>query len=504
MLLILIGTMGLSTLGFSQDYGWEAELKTNLEKLADSLTENIQQWKVPDAVFDVDDHGAKGDGKTKNTTAIQKAIDACSAAGGGVVLLDSGDYLTGTIRLKSNVMLEIAEGSRMLGSPDLADYPDNKEELVSIMSEYLKKYKSLIYAENAENIGIRGKGEIDFQGGQSNFPGRETIGPMPGRPFGIRVFQCNNISVKDITLRNAAAWMQNYVYCNRLIFDGMKVISGTNVNNDGLDIDGCDGVIVRDCYIHSEDDAMCFKGASGKPTQNILVENSTFETTCNPFKIGTDTQGSFKNIIGRNLVLGGIPKDKKSLRGHQASTGITLATVDGGNVENIYMTDITIYRARCPIFIRIGSRGRVIDGWDKPPVGHLKNILIENVTGSNNHRQGSFISGIADKKVSNVIIRNYDVKMEGGGSSEQANATIHENEKGYPDAHQFSGRGLPAYGFYIRHAQNIWLDNVKTTPDNPDQRPEFVAAKNIKNISVNGRKLALTAIRISDASDEDK
>ena len=322
-----------------------------MEYLADSLTQHLKEWEVPKVVFKVEKFGAIADGKTINTKAIQFAIDKCSNSGGGTVLFAKGDYVTGTIELKSNVMLCVAEGAKILGSTDLADYPAKVESFKSVMSEIHKYRISLIYAEKAVNIGICGKGEIYFRGEKEHFPGPETAGEIEGRPFGIRMIECKNVVVKDITLRNAAAWMQSYLYCENLIFDGMKVFNQANYNNDGLDPDGCRNVIVRNCFINSHDDAMCLKGASAKPCENILIENSTFYTACNALKIGTDTQGDFHNIIARNLTLGGIPDSLKSfLNLYECSTGITLATTDGGNVENILIRDVNISRSRCPVF----------------------------------------------------------------------------------------------------------------------------------------------------------
>ena len=351
-----------------------AQLEHKFTLLADSLTQHLKEWKVPSGVFHVKDYGAIGDGKTVNTAAIQKAIDACSAAGGGTVLVSDGEYVTGAIELKSNVMLEVAENAKILGSTDLADYPDKVESFKSVASEIHLYRISLIYAEKAINTGICGKGEIYFRGERAYFPGPETISEIEGRPFGIRMIECRNVVVKDITLRNSAAWMQCYLYCENLIFDGMKVFNQANYNNDGLDPDGCRNVIVRNCFISSHDDAMCLKGASAMPTENILIENSTFYSACNAFKTGTDTQGDFRNIIARNLILGGLPDSLESFgSSHECSTGITLATVDGGNVENILIHDVKINRSRCPVFIRIGSRGRRLNETMEQP-GYLKDI----------------------------------------------------------------------------------------------------------------------------------
>ena len=464
---------------------WEKNLYHDLKKMADDLTRKLKPWIVPNRNFKVEDYGAIADSHTVNTAAIQKAIDACSEAGGGVVLFSNGNYVTGTFEIKPGVMIEIAKGARIVGSTNLSDYPEKVESFKSVMRENHKYRLSLIYAEKADRIGIRGNGEIYFRGERQNFPGPETIGSIEGRPFGIRMIECKNVLLQNIYLYNAAAWMQSYLSCENLIFDSVKVQNHANYNNDALDIDGCRNVIVRNCLFNSEDDAMCLKGASNLPSENILIENSTFYTTCNALKIGTDTQGSFRNIYARNLILGGIPDSLKSSdKNRVTSTGVTLATVDGGNVENILISNVVINKASCPIFLRIGNRGRVVAGLQKPAPGYLKRIIIEQVSGDKNLGQGSFISGIKDRSIEDVVIRNMNISMLGGGDSTMVKSNVVEDESGYPDAHQFSVKGLPAFGFYIRHAKNIYLSNIKVTPLTPDVRACYSIADDSWNVKV--------------------
>lgn len=466
---------------------WVKPIKDNLSKMVEKLNAELKPWIVPDRVYKVEDFGAINDGETTNTVAIQKAIDKCSSDGGGVVLFSTGDYVTGTFVIKSGVMIEVAEGARILGSTELEDYPEMIEEFKSVNSENYKFRQSLIYAEKANKIGIRGKGEIFFRGGKENFSSPETTGSIDGRPMGIRMIQCNNIVVQDIFLHDAASWMQNYIACNDLIFERMHVENQCNYNNDGLDPDGCKNVIIRDCLINAEDDAMCLKSGSGLPCQNVLIENCEFYSTCNAFKLGTDTQGDFKNIVMRNVKLGGVPEPLFTDRGRQASTGLTLATVDGGNAYNILIQDITINQSRCPIFIRIGNRGRVMPGQPRPEVGYLSSVIIENVQGNKNFRQGSFISGINNHCIENVYIKNCELYMEGGGTYEMTQQEVAENEGGYPDAHQFCMNGLPSYGFYVRHAKNIVFDSVYVKPIKEDMRPETFNGGDIENILYNGK-----------------
>ena len=487
--LFIITILFVSTCSFSQTNVKEQRTKAMLEKMADSLSKALKPWKVPNRTYKVETYGAVGDSVQINTTAIQKAIDECSSNGGGIVLFSKGQYVTGTITLKSGVMLEVLAKAKILGCTNLADYPEKIEQLKSVMSENHKYRQSLIYAEQCENIGIRGKGEIYFRGEKENFPGKETIGEIVGRPFGIRMIECRNVVLQNIFLHNSAAWMQSYLYCQNLIFDGIKVINQANHNNDGLDPDGCSNIIVRHCYINSEDDAMCLKGASAKTSSNILIENSTFLSSCNALKIGTDTQGDFFNIVARKLILGGIPNEMPAPKGHDASTGITLASVDGGNVHDILISNIEINMTRCPIFLRIGNRLRAMPNTHIKEVGYLKNVNIENVSGKHNFKQGSLISGIKDHPVKDVFINNYKIKMEGGGDSTLLNKEVPEKEGGYPDAQGFLKTGLPSMGFYIRYAENININNAEINLVTPDVRPAIFIGKDVKEFIFNGVKM---------------
>ncbi len=488
---IIIGTLFtlLTTASFSQTSPFEAPLRIRLNKMADSLSKNLKPWKVPNKVFKVEQYGAVGDSLTINTKAIQDAINACSENGGGVVLFSKGGYVTGTIRLKSGVMLEVSESAKILGSINIADYPEKIEAFKSVMSENHMYRQSLIYAEKCVNVGIRGKGEVYFRGERANFSGEETLGKIVGRPFGIRMVECKNVVLQNIFLHNSAAWMQSYIYCQNLIFDGIKVINQANYNNDGLDPDGCTNVIVRNCFINAEDDAMCLKGASGKPTSNVLIENSTIISSCNALKTGTDTQGDFFNIVARNLKLGGIPNEMYALKRHDASSGITLATVDGGNVHDILISNVTIERAKCPIFIRTGNRLRAIPNTPPKEVGYLKDIVIENVTGENNYKEGSLLLGIKDHPISDIVINNYKIKMEGGGDSSLANNEVPEKEGGYPDARFFLKQNLPAYGFYIRYATRININNAEITPIKKEGRPIIKLGNGASEILLNGKEI---------------
>jgi polygalacturonase len=488
-LLLVLLAITSSSLALAAPQSWEKPLRDKLEAMAISLTETVKPWDVPARSLSVTDFGAVADGNTVNTEAIQKAIDTCSANGGGVVLFSGGDFVTGTIVLKSGVMLEVAKGSRLLGSLDLKDYPDHVPQRPTVMDTHMKMKQSLIYAENAERIGIRGKGVIDFRGLQKDFPGKQTIAETPGRPFGMRIIDCRRVVVQDITLKDSACWLQNYLNCEDLLVERVTVSNQANHNNDGIDIDGCRRVIIRECYFNSEDDCMCIKGASLRPTEDVLIENSVFVSTCNALKIGTDTQGDFRRIYVRNVQLGGIPAELYTSKGRTSTSGITLATVDGGTVEDILISGASISQSRSPIFIRTGNRGRLMPNMPPAPIGKLRRVLIENVTGAGNDYHGSAIYGIPESPVTQVSLRNIVLSMASRPADWKVTRPLNRDPKSYPDAKSVARDGFDAMGFWIANTNSITFDKVSIYSGTTDPRPLYLKAETNSDILIDGRAL---------------
>ncbi len=174
----------------------------------------------------------------------------------------------------------------------------------------------------------------------------------------------------------------------------------------------------------------------------------------------------------------------------------------GATVEDILIEDVVINHARAPIYLRIGERSRVLPGTPKVPAGPLRRIIIEDVTGTDNYRQGSIISGLGkpEKLIEDVIIRRVNLGMEGGGTTEMITARVNDDQWSYPDAHQFSPKGLPAHGFYVRSAKRVHFEDVTVTPAAPDARPLFATVAPVENITLNGRPLesAMGAIPVPD------
>lgn len=465
---------------------WESRLHSDLDRMADKLTATLKPWPVPKRIFRVDDFGAIADGQAVNTKAINRAIETCSTNGGGVVLFSHGDYVSGTIDLRSGVMLEIAAGTRLLGSTNLADYPDRIAKRPTVMDSNMGMNQSLIFAEGCDRIGIRGAGEINGRGSKRNFPGKVTIGPTPGRPFLLRFIDCRRIVMDGITLKDSPCWMENYLNCEDVILQNLKVENQANGNNDGIDLDGCRNVIVRNCFISSEDDGLCFKGASLRPMENVLIENSKFYSSCSAIKFGTDSQGDFRNILLRNLEAGGPSADMRALAHHRAITGIGWESVDGGTVENVLVTNVHLIRTETPLFLRLAQRGRVRPEMPKPGPGKVRHLVFEDITSEDNGVRGSVFSGIPGARIEDVVVRRVKISMAGGGAAIPVGTVIPEQVSTYPESSSF-GAQLPAYGFWVRHARNVQFIDVSVTPQVPDARPPFASGGDTENLTVDGK-----------------
>ena len=391
------------------------------------------------------------------------------------MLLEKGDYVSGTIVLRSHVRLKVAEGARLLASTNLADFPEHHAKRLTVQDTSMGMHQSLIFAEGCENIGLCGGGVIDGRGVPANFPGEETAQGTPGRPFLIRMIDCRDVHICGITLKDSPCWMQNYLNCEHLLVERIQVYNHANYNNDGIDIDGCRDVIVRGCRIHSGDDACCFKGASQKPLERVLVEDCELYSACNAFKVGTDTQGDFRRVLVRNCRIGGLESDPSGLKHPCSDSGVSLEMVDGSTLEDFLLTDLTITRAWSPLFMRLENRGRVKPGDPVPPVGIMRRLAITHVTGVDCGPRGSYFIGIPEKAIEDVLLHDIHVEQHVGVKPVLQEDAVDELRGVYPDAHMIDALGdAPAYGLWARHVHNLTLSDYHVCPDGPEVRPEYV------------------------------
>lgn len=403
--------------------------------------------------FNIRDYGAVGDGQTYDTESIQKSIDIAYENGGGTILFPAGTYLTRTLILKDNITLLLSNGCTILGSTDLNTFNPAYGSFRD--SDGRKFGTALIFAKDCKNISIEGNGTIDGQGFKEYYPNAKGV----FRPYLIRFVRCSNVKVKYVTLTNSAAWVQHYVECDDLVIDGITVRSYSNVNNDGLDIEGCQRVIITRCNIDCEDDSIVLKALSTRACRDIVISDCIISGLKSAIKTGTESVGNFENITISNCTFYG-------------TRGISLLAVDGGSVNNINISNISMRNSYAVIVMRLGARMNkysVPDSLLPNKPGSFKNIMISNILAYGVTESNDFICGIPDHFIENVTLNNVRIEYAGGGIDQDFERTIPELIDEYPKAKMFNN--LPSYGFYIRHAQNISIRDLHISYSNIEERP---------------------------------
>ena len=416
--------------------------------------------------------GAVGDGFTVNTLAIQRAIDDCARVGGGRVTFADGDYVTGTLRLRDGVNLHVDRNARILGSTNLGDYPPDLRGAV----EAPAFSSALFYAEGARGISFTGNGQIDGRGCPRAFPvlrGKK----LGSRPMLMRLVDCRDITVTGLTFRNPASWGLHLVNCESVRFRAIRMESqANNINNDGIDLDGCRDVQLDGCVIQSGDDAVCLKSTGAHPCENIEVRSCELSSHTAGFKLGTSSRGGFVNIRLQDSLLRDCPMG-----------AIKLLLVDGGRMENVVLTDLRMERVGSPLFIRLGNRGRA---YDRPteqvyaknrapegrPVGSLRGIQMRRVqaevSGSQRDREPIMITGIPGHFLQDLTLEDVEISFPGGGTTEEAARNVPEDEARYPEQYFFGV--LPASCLFARHVHGLTIRNVRFKVRQPDSRPPVV------------------------------
>ncbi|NWJ50439.1 MAG: glycoside hydrolase family 28 [Bacteroidetes bacterium] len=444
------------------------------------------------------DFGAIADGKTKNTIAIQNAIDKANKMGGAIVLIPAGNFLTGIIQLKSNVELHLDADAILLASTSRIDYgPRNANALIS--------------AKGQHHISITGKGVIAGQSeallkdiyvmlnaGTLIDASWKTVNPWhqmrtdeSSRPKLLDFSYCDNIQIKEITLKDGLCWIQNYVNCSNVIIDNIKVISNSYWNNDGLDITDSENVRITNCNINAADDGICLKSEERHlGCKNIMISNCVVRSSANGVKFGTASYGGFKNITVKDITVFDTYR-----------SAIALEAVDGGILEDVNVQNIKATNTGNAILIRLGHRNK------DSLVSCLRNVYIGNVTvfvpagkpDKGYNMEGpllsyphnvipSSITGLPGHPVQNVTLENIKITYEGGGSKDIACfpmdslTNITENPAGYPEFSMFGE--LPVWGFYVRHVKGLTMKNIQLSYQKEDFR-SACAFDDVQGLNIN-------------------
>lgn len=467
---------------------------------------NKEEVKTNAKDFLITQYGAVSDGKTLNTKAIQKAIDAAFKNKGGRVVFPKGNFLSGSIVLKSNVILYFEEDAVLLGSTNPKDYLKMTFEGRPVSPKADDNSQmALILAHKANNIAIKGKGTIDGQGLQlalnidslhhagvaidPNYSLRRNRPNETMRPKLFRFSQCDTVIVEGLKVGEASCWGLSFELCSNLILDKLIIVNRSYWNNDGIDITDCKNVKVVNCDINAADDGICLKSYyPGYYNDAIYIANCTIRSSASAIKFGSASFGGFKNVIIKDINV------YDTFR-----SAIAIESVDGAIIENIAVSNINAVNTGNAIFIRLGHRSG-----DKP--GSIKNVSIKNIKvqvpfgrpDSNYDLRGpevdffhnpfpSSIVGMKGYVIQNVLLENIEINYPGRASKGMAYmplSRLNQVPEAVQDYPEFSMFGeLPAYGFYVRHANGISFKNIKVTLDDTDFRPAFVF-DNVQNLKM--------------------
>jgi polygalacturonase len=420
----------------------------------------------------VTEYGALGDGVTLNTKSIQKAIDQCALEGGGRVVIGPGRFLTGTLVMKDHVELHVLTDAVLLGSQNVADYPEMVTAYRFFGDEWVKQ--SLIFGANLEDIAITGEGVIDGQGESFQVTTKVKPDRYKNRPYLIRFTECNGVVVRNITLQNSAMWMQHYLACDQVLVENIKVWNHCNKNNDMIDIDGCRDVVIRGCVGDTDDDGLTLKSTSSRACENVAISNCVLSSHCNAIKLGTESTGGFKNITITDCVVKPSSKEEVIYGLSKGISGISLEVVDGGTMDGVFISNVLIDGPEVPLFIRLGNRARPhVEGVSKPGVGELKNVRIEDLAVRNGGKTTCSITGMPGYPVRNISLSNISMELVGGEEASDPQNEVPELEDLYPEATMFGV--LPASILYMRHVDQVTLYKIFVTLQKPDNRIPLIA-----------------------------
>lgn len=424
--------------------------------------------------YDVAEFGAVGDGVTLDTHAIQTAIDTCYEAGGGTVYFAPGKYLSGTLKIKSNISLYLAGSATLLGSPDIKDYePDTSAVREGMPSAFSGGY--LIYAENAENIAITGTGTIDGQGRsfwKSDKFNESVVTPKDERPRAmIYMKNCSRLLFRDISLNCSPCYTIWLIGCDRVNIDGISITNPYDgPNTDGLDIDCCHNVHISNCHIDAGDDCIALKSDMGRlgkntPCENITVTNCTLSSTTCAVRVGYEGDAPIRNCVFSNLSI------------YNTRTGIDILSIipskpwcmihAGAPIEGILFDNIVMENVSRPIYLWMGNET------DEPLRGKIQNIKISNVIAYATNT--CYIGGCPEASINGVELSNIKLILQ--GNIENPNFHI-------PDVW---GESQHSYGLFCRYVNSLKISDLLIDwTDATGNWQNEILVTNTKNVEISG------------------
>ncbi|KAA2245680.1 polygalacturonase [Chitinophaga agrisoli] len=431
--------------------------------------------------FNIVDYGAVSDTSKLSTAAINKAVEACYKAGGGRVIIPTGNFKSGTITLMDNVALFLERGAVLYASTDHRDFPRQKQPAYRSQKDPGGWY-ALIYAEGASNIGIGGPGTIDGQGAKQvplPTPPGAVYEDRDGRPRNILFISCRKVTVEDVTMQSSGIWNQHYLNCDNVVIDKIYVYNHSNRNNDAIDIDGCRHVVISNSIMDTDDDGITLKSTGAAATEHVVITNCIVSSFCAAIKCGTESTGGFKNIQISNCIVkpSVCPTEPVFKTPRIGQVGIALEIVDGGVMDGVTVSNITIEGTACPIYVRLGNRARKhTDAAPEPPRGKMRNISLSDINVYDAGNYSSSITGIPGSPIENITLNNVRIVNKGGvqqGEYMGDPLKVPELEKEYPAPDRW--KNLPSSGLFIRHVEDIALRDVTLGSQMADPRVPVIA-----------------------------
>ncbi|MFP3126663.1 glycoside hydrolase family 28 protein [Ectobacillus funiculus] len=365
------------------------------------------------AIYNIRDFAAVSDGTSVNTQAIAEAIEACSEAGGGTIYVPAGTFLTGAVILKSNVNLYLDAGATLLFSNDVNEYPVVESRWEGVKREV---YASCIYAENAENVSVTGRGTLDGNGQfwWDIFRRKENEYP---RPKLVSFDHCQHVLISGVKMINSPSWTVNPICCEDVTVHNISIVNPDNSpNTDGIDPESCRNVRISDCHIDVGDDCIAIKAgtedtAGRVPCENITITNCTMIHGHGAVVLGSEMSGDIRNVTVSNCVFEGTDRGirLKSRRGR------------GGVVEDVRVNNIVMNGVICPFIANLyyfcGPRGKDKYVWDKDPypiteeTPAFRRIHFSNITAREVSAAAGFLYGLAEMYVEDITFDQVSVAM---------------------------------------------------------------------------------------------
>jgi polygalacturonase len=416
---------------------------------------------APQPVFDARTYGAKGDGTTDDTAAIQAAINAASGTGGSV-LLTNGTFLSGTLVLASNLTFFIDPSAVLLGSTSTAAYPTQAPATGN--TQLSNCQRALLYAPNASHVTIDGGGVIDGQG--DSFTGVENT-----RPMLVWAVLSSNVTVQNLYVRKGAVWSLVSMESDHVLFNNINLQSN-DITHDGIDIvDGTD-ITVQNSAIDAGDDAMCLKSGVRRGIDTMIVKDSVFTGNnggSNGIKIGTATYGAFKNITVQDSVVKDVQYAAMAVESRQ-----------GADIEGVAFDRVQLSNTGAAFFVYLAQQNDTAPVGDVPKLGSIDHVSFTDIAGAtgtwaNAPHQGSLITGqiynAVTYPITNLAFTRVAVQFDGNLATVPA-APPEAMPDQYPEVNMFGD--LPASAYYMRHVQGVTFDACTTTVAATDARMQLV------------------------------